>query len=483
MVASGLDVYIDGADVGLGGGTSASAPLWAGFTALVNQQAASLGNPSAGFINPAIYAIGQGTGNTPYASAFHDITTGNNFWADSPNNYPAVAGYDLCTGWGTPAIGLINALAGGAAAPYHPVVLNTNDSGPGSLRQAISNAVSGAYITFSNSLAGATILLTSGQLMISSNLTIDASALPGGITINGSHTSRIFEIAGGASGKLVALSLTNGYSASNAGAIFNRGGLSLNNCTLAGNSTASGFGGGAIVNSNLLTLTGCTFSGNGAGSGGAILNQTAACTVQNCTFAGNTASAGNGGAIDNAGSAVLNLLHCTFAGNTASSHGGDIYNSSSQVNLTNTILAASTPDDIYNATGSTNTAGGSNIVQVLVSAGTLIGTNTILAVNPSSPRSATTAAPPGRSRPCPARPPLTPPRSRPSSRTSAATHAWSGRRRTSARWNSRTPAPSLPPPRTPGSVPCAMPPPTPATAPISPLPPTSPARPSSPAAP
>src|ERR1035441_1154035 len=331
MVAVCLDVYVKGSARG-GGGTSASAPLWAGFMALVNQKAASLGNPSAGFINPAIYAIGQGTGNTPYASAFHDITTGNNFWSVSPNNYPAVAGYDLCTGWGTPAIGLINALAG----PYQSVVLNTNDNGPGSLRQAISNAIAGAYafsdITFATNLSGATILLTSGQLMISSNLTIDASALPGGITINGSHTSRIFEIAGGASGKLVALSLTNGYSASNAGAIFNGGVLSLNNCTLAGNSTASGFGGGAIVNSNLLTLTGCTFSGNGAGSGGAILNQTAACTVQNCTFAGNTASAGNGGAIDNAGSAVLNLLHCTFAGNTATSHGGDIYNLSRQVN-------------------------------------------------------------------------------------------------------------------------------------------------------
>ena len=125
--------------------------------ALVNQQAASLGNPSAGFINPAIYAIGQGIGNTPYASAFHDITTGNNddVLNDSATGYPAVAGYDLCTGWGTPSVGLINALAGGAAAPYHLVVLNTNDSGPGSLRQTISNAVSGAYITFSNSLAGA----------------------------------------------------------------------------------------------------------------------------------------------------------------------------------------------------------------------------------------------------------------------------------------------------------------------------------------
>ena len=196
MVASGLDIRYNNGSEGGASGTSAGAPLWAGFMALVNQQAASLGNSSAGFINPAIYAIGQGTGNTPYASAFHDTTTGNNFWLSSPNNYPAVAGYDLCTGWGTPAIGLINALAGGAAAPYHLVVLNTNDSGPGSLRQTTSNAVSGAYITFSNSLAGATIRLTSGQLMISSNLTIDASALPGGITINGNHASPIFRIVG-----------------------------------------------------------------------------------------------------------------------------------------------------------------------------------------------------------------------------------------------------------------------------------------------
>ncbi len=140
MVAINIDVYANGTNSGAGG-TSASAPLWAGFMALVNQQAASLGNPSAGFINPAIYALGEGKGNTPYASAFHDITTGNNDNVpnDSATGYPAVAGYDLCTGWGTPAIGLINALAGGAAAPYHLMVLNTNDSGPGSLRQTISN--------------------------------------------------------------------------------------------------------------------------------------------------------------------------------------------------------------------------------------------------------------------------------------------------------------------------------------------------------
>jgi hypothetical protein len=80
-------------------GTSAAAPLWAGFLALANEQAAETGRPRVGFANPALWAIGKG-GN--YASCFHDITTGNNFNNTDPNLYSAVAGYDLCTGWGTP---------------------------------------------------------------------------------------------------------------------------------------------------------------------------------------------------------------------------------------------------------------------------------------------------------------------------------------------------------------------------------------------
>jgi subtilase family serine protease len=91
------------------GGTSAAAPLWAGFTALINQQAALFGNPTVGFLNPAIYAIGKGPN---YNLDFHDITTGNNTNKNVGNKYFAVPGYDLCTGWGTPnGANLINALA------------------------------------------------------------------------------------------------------------------------------------------------------------------------------------------------------------------------------------------------------------------------------------------------------------------------------------------------------------------------------------
>ena len=91
--------------------------MWAGFMALVNQQAALNGSSPAGFIDPVIYPLGLGSG---YATDFHDITSGS-------NGFPAVAGYDLVTGWGSPNSGLIAALAGtgggGAGISFKPASL------------------------------------------------------------------------------------------------------------------------------------------------------------------------------------------------------------------------------------------------------------------------------------------------------------------------------------------------------------------------
>ena len=110
MVGDNIETVADNGQLEVDGGTSFGAPLWAGFTALVNQQAVAAGTPTVGFINPAIYAIGKGAN---YTSDFHDITTGNNINSSSPTKFYAVAGYDLCTGWGTPTgRNLINALTG-----------------------------------------------------------------------------------------------------------------------------------------------------------------------------------------------------------------------------------------------------------------------------------------------------------------------------------------------------------------------------------
>jgi subtilase family serine protease len=106
------NVFVDygNGSTGVFGGTSCAAPLWAGFTALVNQQAAANGIAAVGFINPAIYSLAAGAN---YAGCFHDVTTGDNTWPSSPNLFYATNGYDLCTGLGTPnGQNLINALAG-----------------------------------------------------------------------------------------------------------------------------------------------------------------------------------------------------------------------------------------------------------------------------------------------------------------------------------------------------------------------------------
>ena len=70
------------------GGT---APLWAGFTALINEKCGADGRPRVGFNNPALYSIGIAGG-----APFHDVTTGNSAWSTNIFYY-AASGYDLCT--------------------------------------------------------------------------------------------------------------------------------------------------------------------------------------------------------------------------------------------------------------------------------------------------------------------------------------------------------------------------------------------------
>jgi hypothetical protein len=102
--------YLKNGQSGTVGGTSAAAPLWAGYMALVNQQAAANGKPAIGNLNSIIYGVGKT--NPLYSTLFHDITTGNNFNTASPTNFAATPGYDLCTGWGAPnGSNLINFLA------------------------------------------------------------------------------------------------------------------------------------------------------------------------------------------------------------------------------------------------------------------------------------------------------------------------------------------------------------------------------------
>jgi kumamolisin len=78
------------------GGTSAAAPLWAAFTALVNQQRADNQVSAIGFTAPALYAIGESSGA---AAAFNDIVSGTN--GTGSNSFSAFKGYDNASGWGS----------------------------------------------------------------------------------------------------------------------------------------------------------------------------------------------------------------------------------------------------------------------------------------------------------------------------------------------------------------------------------------------
>jgi hypothetical protein len=163
LIADNVYLVYDNGYSGSVGGTSCATPLWAGFIALVNQQAVANGQPTVGFLNPAFYAIGK---TASYSNCFHDITTGNNTWSESTNRFYAVPGYDLCTGWGSPAgSNLVNALApldalqispptgfvssGGIGGPFAPASLNYALTNGGSTSLNWSAACSASWLSIS----------------------------------------------------------------------------------------------------------------------------------------------------------------------------------------------------------------------------------------------------------------------------------------------------------------------------------------------
>lgn len=90
---TGIRIIHDG-QPGVGGGTSMSAPIWAGFAAVMNQYLLANGGQLIGDLNPMLYSIAQGAP----LPAFRDVTLGGNAVDD------AGPGYDLVTGLGTPDV-------------------------------------------------------------------------------------------------------------------------------------------------------------------------------------------------------------------------------------------------------------------------------------------------------------------------------------------------------------------------------------------
>ncbi len=295
-------------------------------------------------------------------------------------------------------------------------------SGTVSLREAVNHAPPGMLVTFAASLSGQTISLGSQlTLPASGNLIIDATALSGGLTVDGNHAARHFLVNPGRSLTLRGLTLIRGNgtgSGQTVGAsILNFGVLILHRCTLTGNAsaldggavyttgtfratdctisenTAFRFGGGVMLVSSTAELSRCTLSGNVASSGGGLwLEGTSSATLSHCTVAGNrsTGSFSSGGIISIDG--ILHLQHCTVSENTGNGGGGGLYlQSPATVNIQSSLIAANadpggTRPDIYNSNnGGTLTASGTS----------LIGNNTGVETQyPPSPSLVGTAAAP-----------------------------------------------------------------------------------------
>ncbi|WP_306426856.1 DUF4347 domain-containing protein [Nostoc sp. CHAB 5836] len=317
------------------------------------------------------------------------INTGNNSLATSVSTDQRGAGFNRISGT-TVDIGAYEVQSTNPSpVNTDTVVTNTNDSGKGSLRQAILNAngTAGAdTITFVGSVfTDATpdiITLTSGELTISDDVTIVGSGASE-LTISGNNASGVFEITGTltdvsidglkiANGNDViygsillnsnaSLNLTRSTVSDNKGAvggIFNRGNLSLTNTTVSGN-LGSSLGGG-IFNTGSLSLTNSTVSNNNAYTkfipayGGGILN-TGIVKITGSTVSNNRAFGDGqnryapdpypsyGGGIYNSGTAEI--IGSTISGGQAY-YGGGIFNSG-KLTLTNNTITNNTEDNFF----------------------------------------------------------------------------------------------------------------------------------------
>ena len=240
------------------------------------------------------------------------------------------------------------------AATSSLIVTNTNDSGAGSLRAAITQAEmdpAGDTITFASGVTG-TITLMSALPTITQNVTITGPGA-GVVAVDGGSTSpstgvRVFDITGGVVA-ISGLTIQNGNVPSgDGGGVAVAGGatLTLTNDVLSGNSALNGNGGG-VVSNGTLTLTDCTLTGNRTQEGGGVYSN-GPLTMTGCVLSGNTAN-NSGGGVDNNGTGTL--TSCTFSGNSATvAIDGGILNDGT-LTLTDDVLYGDAKGEASSASG------------------------------------------------------------------------------------------------------------------------------------
>jgi len=210
-------------------------------------------------------------------------------------------------------------------------VTSLNDSGVGSLRQAITDANPGDFINF-----GVTGVITiAGELLINKDINIEGPGV-NSLTVQRDVTAgsfRIFNI-NGATALISGLTIKGGSISGKGGGIYNQSlsHLTLTNCAIINNTAASVMsvdGGGGIYNAGTLTMSDCTISDNealftsGSGvssNGGGVRNYQGVMTITNSTISNNFANSGYGGGIYNTGQ--TDIINSTISGNSAHDGGG-----------------------------------------------------------------------------------------------------------------------------------------------------------------
>jgi hypothetical protein len=277
-------------------------------------------------------------------------------------------------------------------------VTNTNDSGPGSLRQALTTANDGDTVTFA---VTGTITLTSGGLPVTKNLTISG---PGAdeLSIDGNQALLVFGIFPDETAAISGLSIKNGQigvwneqatlalsncvvNLNSVGGLFNdHAALTITRCIINGNAfygldnhtfdlpppndqgldqgfvtidntIFSGNSGPAVHNQGNLTILNSTLTGNsvqgdfgGGVSSGGFKTPWSVVTVINSTISGNSAQ-GGGGISNSYG--LLSIVNSTISGNSATDAGGGIFNYAGAVQITNSTISgnsAGSGGGVYN---------------------------------------------------------------------------------------------------------------------------------------
>jgi hypothetical protein len=250
------------------------------------------------------------------------------------------------------------------------VVTNRNDSGDGSLRQAVTNANAfntNDTITFTVAANG-TITLASALPNLANNgtLTITGNGAANTI-ISGNDAVRVFNVNGGATVSLSNLTIRDGRS-TDGGGISNTGTLNIDNVTFDSNDATGSSDGGALYmgTGSVTVITNSTFTNNTAGDdGGAVTNLLGTLTVTNSTFTGNVAVGWGGGLAGfNNSSGTTTIISSIFSGNSASEGGGIALNLG-PMTITNTLVTGNT--------ASVQAGGLSNGAQLTLSNSTIVG--------------------------------------------------------------------------------------------------------------